>query len=107
MNLNADQKDGARILVGLGLFPFAWAWQSLVLLFLWRWFIVAATGLSPISFSTAAGLDLLVAYLISPAKKPNEEIPSIPSMLWKQLGWPLFVLVLGLVAHAIGGWLHG
>lgn len=87
------------VLVFLMIIP-ATLLNAFVLTYLWRWFVVAHFGLSPIGIAEAIGLTLMVSYLVkSPDDRDNKEkgMELFWTLMARMILRPLFVFVFGWI----------
>lgn len=102
-----DARDAARflgIIYFLLLLPFA-AWNGFVLSKLWTWF-VSPLGVSHITIWQGAGLSLIVRFLTYTLQVNRRDDGDPISVILKGFGQaifiPAFVLLFGLIFHALG-----
>lgn len=81
--------------------PMHIAWNAVVLVRLWRWFIVPL-GVLPLTFWTAVGVDVLFTFIImaaQPSRKEDEELAEAWKRVLTKLFQTAFLFALGWFAH--------
>jgi cytochrome bd-type quinol oxidase subunit 1 len=70
-------------------------WRGYVLMVLWRWFIVPAFHLPPLTLTLAIGLSLIVGYLTHQAPTTKDESPAFGRSVLLALIFPAIALLVG------------